>query len=72
MIAQFGSHAELMAGERMDAALLANDRDGYEEWRLVAKAIALMTRQNQDADATKPKHDTEKAAEPAPPNRMRG
>jgi len=56
MIEQFGERAEMLAGERMDAALQADDREGYDEWGMVAKAIALLTRHHPEpAKAAKPK-----------------
>ena len=63
MIAEFGDKAELLAGDRMDAALQADDRESYDEWRLIAKAIALLTRHNPEPVRAKGKP---KAAKTAP------
>lgn len=74
MIEQFGSNAELLAGEKMDAALQADDRDGYDEWSLVAKAIALLTRHHPEPATVKAKSKakTQAAEEPGLLKRMRG
>lgn len=71
MIEQFGEHAELLAADRMDAALQADDRDGYDEWCLVAKAIALLTRHHVEPVKTKNKRKAP-AEEPGLLKRMFG
>lgn len=63
MIEQFGEQAELLAGEHMDAALRADDRDRYDEWCLVAKAIALLTRHHPEPVKAKTKAKKKPAAE---------
>lgn len=55
MIDQFGEHAELLAADRMDAAMTAEDAEGFEEWSLVAKAVALLSRHNEPVPAASPK-----------------
>ena len=70
MIAEFGDKAEALAGDRMDAALQADDRDSYDEWCLVAKSIALLTRHHPEPAKTKAKRKT--AEEPGLLKRMRG
>lgn len=75
MIAEFGDKAELVAGDQMDAALQADDREGYDTWCLVGKAIALLTRHHPEpaTTKTKPKAKTATAAEePGLLKRMRG
>jgi hypothetical protein len=52
MIEQFGDRAELFAADQIDAALLQGDTEKFEEWRLVGKAIALFSRQNQPVEAS--------------------
>jgi hypothetical protein len=71
MIAEFGDKAELMAGDRMDAALQVDDRDSYDEWCLVAKSIALLTRHHPEPAKTKSKRKTA-AQEPDLLKRMGG
>lgn len=72
MIEQFGAHAEQLAGERMDAALQADDREGYDEWGMVAKAIALLTRHHPEPVKTKAKPKSKpEAEEPGLLKRMR-
>jgi hypothetical protein len=66
MIAEFGDKAELLAGDRMDAALQADDRESYEEWRLVAKTIALLTRHNPEPVPAKTKPKAAKTASEEP------
>lgn len=63
MIEQFGTHAELLATDRMDAALRADDRESYDEWCLVAKAIALLTRHHPEPAKAKPKAKPKGAVE---------
>lgn len=73
MIEQFGSHAELLAGEHIDAALQIDDREGYEEWCLVAKAIALLTRHHPEPAKAKPKRKKKtETEEPGLLKRMQG
>ena len=67
MIDQFGEHAELLAADRMDSAMLAEDAEGFEEWSLVAKAIALLSRHNEPVPAASPK-PAPKAAADCPDN----
>lgn len=71
MIAELGDKAEFVAGEQMDAALLADDREGFDEWCLVAKAIALLTRHNPEPAPAKRKPKVA-AEEPGLLKRMRG
>ena len=54
----------------MDAALQADDRDSYDEWCLVAKSIALLTRHHPEPAKTKAKRKT--AEEPGLLKRMGG
>jgi hypothetical protein len=49
MIEEFGPSAELIAGDNMDAALQVDNSVSFEEWCLVAKAIALLTRTSTNA-----------------------
>jgi hypothetical protein len=73
MIGQFGDKAELLAGDRMDAALQADDRESYDEWCLVAKAIALLTRHHPEPANAKAKPKTKTPAqEPGLLKRMLG
>ncbi len=52
----------------MDAALQADDRDSYDEWCLVAKSIALLTRHHPEPAKTKSKRKTAARARPAQAN----
>jgi hypothetical protein len=70
MIAEFGDKAEVLAGDRMDAALQADNRDSYDEWCLVAKSIALLTRHHPEPAKTKAKRKTAEE-EPGLLKRMR-
>ena len=74
MIEQFGERAEMLAADHMDAALRADDREGYDEWCLVAKAIALLTRHHPEPVKTKAKSRAKKQAaeEPGLLKRMLG
>ena len=71
MIEQFGEQAELLAAQRMDAALQADNGESYDEWCLVAKAIALLTRHHPEPVKTKSKRKAP-AEEPGLLKRMRG
>lgn len=74
MIEQFGEQAEMLAAGHMDAALRADDREGYDEWCLVGKAIALLTRHHPEPvkAKTRPKAKKEAAEEPGLLKRMFG
>jgi hypothetical protein len=44
----------MLAGDQMEAALAANNEELFQHWSLVAKAIALLTRQTVSPDNSKP------------------
>ena len=54
LVAQLGPPAEMLAGDQMEAALAANNEELFQHWSLVAKAIALLTRQTVSPDNSKP------------------
>jgi len=54
LVAQLGAQAELLAGDHIEAALAANKEEDFQYWSLVAKAIALLTRQSVAADDSRP------------------
>jgi len=47
MINEFGDRAKFLVDERADIALQAEDEKGFEDWRLVGKALALLTQPNR-------------------------
>lgn len=57
LIEEYGTSAELVAGDQMDAALQVDNSESFEEWCLVAKAIALLTR--QPLNETKPNSNSD-------------
>ena len=54
LVAQLGPQAELLAGDHIEAALAADNQEDFQYWSLVAKAIALLTRQPITADSSRP------------------
>jgi hypothetical protein len=52
MIEDFGDRAQFLVAERADTALQAEDAIGFEEWCLVAKALALLTQPKRISQAT--------------------
>jgi hypothetical protein len=52
MIVEFGTTAEIIAGDHMDAALQVDNSVSFDEWCLVAKAIALLTRTSTNESAS--------------------
>jgi hypothetical protein len=54
MIEDFGDRAKFLVDERVDMALQAEDPRAFEDWCLVAKALALLTRPNQIPEVTEP------------------
>jgi hypothetical protein len=63
MIEQYGDKAEIFAGERMDMALQAGDSQAFEEWTLIGKGIAFLTRQSQPPVPVKPRASDTSAPE---------
>ncbi len=54
LVAQLGAQAEMLAGDRIEAALAADNQEDFQYWSLVAKAIVLLTRQPITADSSRP------------------
>jgi hypothetical protein len=46
LIEDFGDRAKFMVDERVDMALQSEDPTAFQDWCLVAKAVALLTRPN--------------------------
>jgi hypothetical protein len=59
LVAQFGSQAEMLAGEQMEAALASGNEEDFQYWSLVAKAVTLLTRPSPATAASKTPASTE-------------
>jgi hypothetical protein len=46
LIEDFGDRAKFLVDERVDMALQSEDPTGFQDWCLVAKAVALLTQPN--------------------------
>jgi hypothetical protein len=46
LIVDFGDRAKFLVDERVDMALQSEDPTGFQDWCLVAKAVALLSQPN--------------------------
>ena len=53
LVCELGLKAEILAGEQVEAALACESEEDFQYWSMVAKAIALLTRQPADASIPK-------------------
>ena len=54
MLETYGADAKFHIAERMDQAMQSGDGAAYDEWAMVAKAVALMSMSRGEAAKSKP------------------